>query len=182
MTKKFLVLFIVVLIGSILLAACQAPSSGPPQPTVTVTTTSSYGLSPASVLGIQGDASTITSYPGIPWVRLAYQTCNSTGLSGQPLKNTIQAYHNQGMHVLLTYCQVSGSGLFNTQQLKDATQGGADAVQCGNEQMKQSATTTYIAPADFASFYDLCQKTVQNAHSGIPVILGALDPWVVPND
>jgi hypothetical protein len=177
-------MFIAALIGTILLAACEAPSSGSPspQPTVTATTTSSYGLSPASVPGIQGDASTVTDFPGIPWVRLGYQTCSSTGLGGQALKNTIQAYHNQGMHVLLTYCQVSGSGLLNTQQLNDVAQAGADAVQCGNEQMKQSSTTTYVAPADFARFYDLCQNAVHNTHPGTPVILGAMDPWVVPND
>lgn len=180
MKKEILSIFIAMLIGSMLLAACQLPGSGTAQPTGTATTPSE--TSPTMALGIQGDASTISSFPGIPWVRLSYPTCTAGNLTGQALKNTISGYHNQGIHVLLTYCQPRGGSLFDTKMLSDAAQGGADAVQCGNEQMKQSATTTYVTPENFARFFDLCQSAMQAARPGIPVILGAMDPWVVPND
>ncbi len=167
------------LVGCMLLAGCQFPGGGE-APVTPVPTPS--GVPPVSILGIQGDASTISSFPGIPWVRLGYPTCIASNLSGQMLKDTISSYHSQGMRVLLTYCQTRGSSLLDTQPLDDAAQGGADAVQCGNEQMKQSDATTYVAPALFARFFDLCQSVMLSAHPGIPIILGAMDPWVVPND
>ena len=167
MKRKFLTVFAAALVSSLLLAACQVQGGGLAQPTAT--TTPSSGFSPATILGIQGDATTITAYPGIPWVRLSYLTCISSDLSGQVLKDTIQSYHTQGMHVLLTYCQPGSSDLFDTQQLNDAAQGGADAVQCGNEQMKQSATTTYVTPDRFARFFDLCQSChASQAHPDYP--------------
>jgi len=162
-----------------LLSACQFQGGGTPQ--LTPATTPSR-LPTTSILGVQGDASTITSFPGIPWVRLGYSTCISNNLNGQVLKDTINSYHSQGMHVLLTYCQTSGNSLFDTKLLDDAAQGGADAVQCGNEQMKQSAATLYVTPENFARFFDLCQSTMRAVQPGIPIILGAMDPWVVPND
>ena len=180
MKRKFLTILVATLVSNILLVACQFQSGGSTQQTATATPPP--GFLPTTILGIQGDSSTITAYPGIPWVRLGYSTCTSSGSSGQALKDTIRSYHNQGMHVMLTYCQPGGDTLFDTKQLNDAAQGGADAVQCGNEQMKQSATTTYVTPERFARFFDLCQSTVHEARPAISVILGAMDPWVVPND
>jgi hypothetical protein len=179
MQRKRLMMLVAMLIGCVLLAGCQIPGEGAP-PITPVATPS--GVPPTSVLGIQGDASTITSFPGIPWVRLGYPTCVTSNLSGQTLKDTISSYHSQGMRVLLTYCQTRGSSLLNTNLLDDAAQSGADAVQCGNEQMKQSDATTYVAPALFARFYDLCQSAMHAVQPNIPIILGAMDPWVVPND
>src|SRR5262249_10048872 len=141
------------------------------------------GSHPETILGIQADPQ--SSYPGIPWVRLTYPTCGSSNLTGQVLKDAIQSYHNQGILVLLTYCQSRGDHLFDTNRLNDAAQGGADAVQCGNEQMKQSASTTYVAPEQFARFFDLCQyimQTVPSERSNLPILLGAMDPLVVPYD
>lgn len=180
MKRKFLIILAAVLVGSILLAACQVQIGGSGQPTATtaVMPTSSSGSHPETILGIQGNPG--ISFPGIPWVRLSYPTCGS-GPTGQTLKNTIQSYHNQGVRVMLTYCQTRDN-LFDAKRLNDAAQGGADAVQCGNEQMKQSTATTYVTPENFAKFFDLCQSAMHVARPGIPIILGAMDPLVVPDD
>jgi hypothetical protein len=183
MKRKFLFILAAVLVGGVLLAACQVQIGGSGQPTATatspVTPTSSSEYRPETILGIQGNPG--ISYPGIPWVRLSYPTCGS-GFAGQTLKNTIQSYHNQGVHVMLTYCQTGGDSLFDTKRLNDAAQGRADAVQCGNEQMKQSTATTYVTPENFAKFFDLCQSAMHAVRPGIPIILGAMDPLVVPDD
>src|SRR6266567_2964836 len=99
MKRKFLLMLAAVLVGSMLLAACQyqiggtgtTPEASPPP----------SGSPSETILGIQGDVTTSTAYSGIPWVRLAYPTCGSSNSSGQVLKDTISSYHNQGMHVLL---------------------------------------------------------------------------------
>ncbi|HKV57111.1 MAG TPA: hypothetical protein VJO32_02480 [Ktedonobacteraceae bacterium] len=175
-----MIIFAAILVGGMLLAACEiqiggtTPKTGPPP--------SPVAFHSGIVLGIAGNAPTSTSYPGIPWVRLGYPTCGSKDLSGQVLKDTISSYHSQGMRVLLTYCQTSGDSLFATNPLNDVAQAGADAVQCGNEQMKQSATTLYVTPERFARFFDLCQSAIHAVSPAIPVILGAMDPLVVPDD
>lgn len=179
MKSKFWIFLVATLVASILLTACQLPIGGSkPQPVATP----SVAFRPGTVLGIQGDANTVTSYPGIPWVRLSYPTCVASDLSGQVLKDTISAYHAQGMRVMLTYCQTNGASLFDMSRLDDVAQSGADAVQCGNEQMKQSGTTTYVTPENFARFFDLCQSAVHAQHPTLPIILGSMDPLVVPND
>jgi hypothetical protein len=179
MKRKFLIILAPVLIGSILLAACQVQIGGTAQHPTSATPS---GFRPETILGIQGDSSTSTSYPGIPWVRLGYPTCSPGNLSSQVLKDTIRSYHNQGMHILLIYCQTSGDSLFDMQRLNDAAQVGADAVQCGNEQMKQSTATLYVTPERFARFFDLCQSAMHAVRPDIPIILGAMDPLVVPYD
>jgi len=168
------------LVGSVLLIACQIPFGigGKTQPVATP----SISFRPGTVLGIQGEASTLNSYPGIPWVRLSYPTCVASDLNGQVLKDAISTYHTQGMRVLLTYCQTNGASLFDMNGFIDVAQAGADAVQCGNEQMKQSATTSYVTPDRFARFFDLCQSAIHAQRPTIPVILGAMDPLVVPDD
>ena len=181
MKRKFWIFLVATLVGSVLLTACQIPFGigGKAQPPVA---TPSVAFRPGTVLGIQGDANTVNSYPGIPWVRLSYPTCIASDLSGQVLKDTISAYHAQGMGVMLTYCQTNGASLFDLNGLNDVAQAGADAVQCGNEQMKQSGTTSYVAPENFARFFDLCQSAVHVLHPTIPIILGSMDPLVVPDD
>jgi len=64
--------------------------------------------------------------------------------------------------------------------LKDAAAGNADAVQCGNEDMKQDAAVSflYIPPDRFAHFYDLCERAIHTVRSDVPVLLGSLDPHV----
>jgi len=181
MRRNFWIFLVAMLVGSLLLTACQIQLNlGGPQATPVPSPVVAFR--PGTVLGIQGDATTINTFPGIPWVRLGYPTCVASDLSSQVLKDTIASYHAQGMHVLLTYCQVSGDGLFDITRLNDVAQSGADAVQCGNEQMKQSATTLYVAPDRFARFFDLCQSTIHALHPALPVILGAMDPLVVPDD
>jgi hypothetical protein len=139
-------------------------------------------LPPAPVLGIQGDPR--VSFTGIPWVRLSYPTCGSGNLRGNVLKQTIQKYHEQGVHVMLTICQwSSGPALFNPAPLKDAAQSWPDAVQCGNEQMKYDPPATmYIAPDAFARFYDSCKSIMHAVRPSIPIILGSLDPHVGGHD
>jgi hypothetical protein len=177
MKKRIFRLHTTLLASAILLTACNLQlGGGQLKPIATPSAT----LQPEMILGVQGDGQ--TSFPGIPWIRLSYPTCVESKLRGQVLKDTIQQYHQQGIHVLLSYCQFSGSGLFDTNKLNDAAQGGADAVQCGNEQMKQSTSTTYIKPEDFARFFVLCRDAMHTVRPNIPIILGAMDPLVVPND
>lgn len=139
--------------------------------------------SPAKALGIETKSNGVFS--GISWVRLSYPSCGWGNLTGKVLKETIQFYHTKGVRVLLTICQGhDDDSLYNTQPLKDAAQGLADAVQCGNEQMKQDASVTFlrIAPEHFAKFYDLCITAIHAVRPDIPVILGSLDPHVVSLD
>jgi hypothetical protein len=135
---------------------------------------------PRTILGVAIDGGPQDSYPGVPWVRLAYPTCGNGNYSGKHLQSTIQGYHQRGIYVLLITCQTSSSGpaLFNTQQLNDVARGGADAVQCGNEEMKHDPNVRYVDPTDFARYYDLCEHAVHAVRQGVPVLLGALDPHV----
>lgn len=195
MKKKYLMMLLAALfVGSLLLAACQSQSNRTAQPTATVPAQPSVPVTPTvatptptrflpeSILGISGGLFTSATYPRIPWVRLGYPTCGRNNLSGQPLQDAISSYHSQGIHVLLTYCQVPGESLFDTTQLSDAAQAGADAVQCGNEQIKQSSATLYVSPERFARFFALCQSAMQAVRPEMPIILGAMDPLVFPDD
>lgn len=152
--------------------------SPPPGKTPTPTPIVLPVQDPSKVLGIDGNPA--LSYPGIPWVRLGYPTCGGGKLTGAVLRDTIQTYHKQGIRVMLSICQwTSGPGLFDMRFLNDAAQGLPDAVQCGNEQMKYDPPATrYIAPDNFARFYDNCQRAMHAVRPGIPIILGALDPHV----
>lgn len=164
-----------------ILKATDTPATSPTSsvlPSPTPTPTISPTLHQGSILGI--DSNPGTYFSGIFWIRLGYPTCGWGNLRGNVLKQTIQEYHNRGYHVLLITCQPGASGprLFNTQQLDDIAQGGADAVQCGNEEMKINALTIYVQPADFARYFDLCERAVHAVQPNIPVLLGALDPQV----
>ncbi|HVB24019.1 MAG TPA: hypothetical protein VNG51_18930 [Ktedonobacteraceae bacterium] len=166
-------------VAQALVNATPTPTTAPITATGVPTTNGPTALppvqNPGSILGIDGKPT--INYPGISWIRLGYPTCGNSSNSGKKLQANIEQYHAQGIRVMLTFCQSStGAGLFDTQQLNDAAQGGADAVQCGNEQMKQNAATMYIAPADFAKFYDLCESAMHAVNPNIPVILGSLDP------
>ena len=201
--RKYLLIIIPVLIGSILVTlfayhfastsqksavtpTAQAkrvtpiptPSPTIAQPTPTPTPTLIPAPNPASVLGI--DTSFGSFLQGISWVRLGYPTCGWGNTTGNALKNAIQDYHHQGYHVLLITCQAAASGplLDNMQQLNDVAHSGADAVQCGNEEMKINSFTRYVAPADFARYFDLCTRAVHAVQPNVPVLLGALDPQV----
>lgn len=133
---------------------------------------------PSKILGIDGMPS--DTYTGIPWIRMGYPTCGWGNERGSQLVNTIQKYHSQGVRVLLTVCQPSSQQLYDTNLLKDAAQGHADAVQCGNEEMKQDQAVSflYVPPENFARFYDLCASAVHAVRSDTPVLLGSLDPHV----
>ena len=132
---------------------------------------------PGSILGVEGTPG--TTYSGIPWRRIGYPSCGWTDFSGDTLKHVIQNYHEHGIRVLLVVCQPKD--LFNTQMLNDAAQGGADAVQCGNEQMKvddPSVSFLYVPPAKFARFFDLCQRAVHAVNPHTVTTMGSLDPHV----
>jgi hypothetical protein len=145
--------------------ATPSPSPSPPTP----------ALNPGTVLGISGSPPSL--YPGIHWTRIGYKTCGSN-LTGNTLKTAIQNNHSQGVHVLLLICQVPGAHLLDKKPLQDIAQSGADAIECGNEQMKHNPYPTYLSPVDFARFFDLCERTVHAVSPGIPTLLGSLDPHV----
>ena len=137
----------------------------PPLSTVDTTT----------VLGVSGRM----QFAGISWESIAYATCGSDGLSGTALQNAVNADHSSGAHVLLLLCQGANSGpqLFAAQQFDDVAQAGADAVQCGDQQMRQgNQPATSVVPADFAHFYDLCASAVHKIQPNVPALLGSLDP------
>ncbi len=166
------------------------PTPSPtPSPTPTPTPRPTPTPNPMSTLPIEHDMGKILgvegtpgiTYGGIHWVRLGYPSCGWGNLKGANLQQTIRSYHQQGTRVLLTVCQGrNDASLFDTAPLKDAAQGGADAVQCGNEEMKQDASVSflYIPPDRFARFYELCEQAVHTVRSGVPVLLGSLDPHV----
>ncbi len=137
-------------------------------------------LDPGSVLGIASNATTPVS--GIRWVKVGYPTCGAGNLSGAALQSAVRGYHNKGINVLLIYCQPQSAQLFNTTLLHVAAQAGADAVQCGNEQMKSGKFNNYVSPSSFAKFFDLCQGAMHAVNAGIPIVLGSLDPHVAGND
>jgi len=149
-------------------AVTPSTTPTPTPPPVTV-------LNPSTVLGITSGP--LSDYPGISWTRISYKTCG-TNHYGARLKNTIQLYHSQGGHVLILLCQHPGQHLLNTLWFNDVAQAGADAVACGNEEMKHNTYPTYLSPLDFARFFDLCERTVHAARPGLPVLLGSLDPHV----
>jgi hypothetical protein len=148
--------------------AAVTPSATPAPPPLAV-------LNPSSVLGITSGPP--SKYPGISWTRISYKTCGGDYF-GARLKSTVQLYHNQGGHVLILLCQHPGQHLLNMVWFNDVAQAGADAVACGNEEMKHNTYPTYLSPQDFARFFDLCERTVHAARPGLSVLLGSLDPHV----
>ena len=189
--KPSSLILIIVLIGSILLttlayrlvvlAKPQAMSSGLTTPIATAPVGALPAVppvqNPSEILGI--DAKPTTNHTGIYWVRIGYTNCGSGNLQGALLKNTIEMFHRQGTRVLLTFCQ-DGAHLFDAAPLFDASQGQPDAVQCGNEEMKNDPSVAFlhVSPENFARFYDLCQYEVHAIRPDIPVLLGSLDPHV----
>ncbi len=195
----FLVTFVVVLIGSFALAALSysillntrdaqlkamaamltpTPSAPVTQPTPAGTGTPAYPppVSPASILGVVAD--TQKPFQNIPWVRVSYATCVGSS-QGEALKNTVAQFHRLGVRVMLSLCQwATDARLFDTSIMNDAAQAGADAVQCGNEQMKSGQFNRYVSPAIFAKFFDMCGQAMHAVRPGIPIILGSLDPHV----
>jgi hypothetical protein len=153
----------------------NTPTVNTPTLTPTPTSPPTPALNPRTVLGISGSPPSL--YPGIYWTRIGYKTCGSN-LSGDTLKTAIQNNHIQGVHVLLLICQRPGAHLLDMQPLQDIAQAGADAIECGNEQMKHNPYPTYVSPVDFARFFDLCERTVHAVSPGIPTLLGSLDPHV----
>ncbi len=196
---KFLIIAIIVLVCSTLVAAFAYRTASTAHRTPTTTTTvkkPSIGITPTilattlptptptptplplgPVLGIESNLS--TTYSGIPWVRFGYPTCGVNKLSGVKLKTAIADEHSQGVRVLLTTCQTKGASLYDTKTLQDVADSGADAVQCGNEQMKYDpGNTSYVPPANFAKYFDLCEHTMHAVRPDLPVLLGSLDPHV----
>ena len=80
---------------------------------------------------------------------------------------------------MLSLCQwATDERLFDMKILNDVAQGAADAVQCGNEEMKSGRYNRGVPPAIFAKFFDLCQQAVHAVRPEIPVIIGSNDPHV----
>lgn len=164
--------------------AVRTTASTPVQTQVGATPTPALlsAPNPANVLGI--DLNPGQYFAGINWIRLGYPSCGFGDLNGAHLHTTMQNYHNLGLRVLLIVCQPGKSGprLFDPQLFADIAQSGADAIQCGNEEMKQNALTNYVTPSDFARFFDMCTRSVHAVQPNTPIILGALDPQVVGGD
>jgi hypothetical protein len=194
---KILIIAIVVLVCSTLIVAFAyrtastasvaskpTPTIMAPTPTPTTGITQTVETSPTPtplplgpILGVESNLS--ASYTGIPWIRFGYPTCGVYNLSGDSLRAAIQAMHDKGVRVLLTTCQSNGPSMYNTNTLNDVATSGADAVQCGNEQMKYDpGNTLYVPPANFARYFDLCERAMHAVHPGMPVLLGSLDPHV----
>ena len=194
--KPSSIILVIVLIGTLLLTTLAyrlvvstKPQTISPGITATVTPVATIPAgalptlppvqSPSKILGI--DAKPTTYHAGISWVRIGYPNCGWGNLRGTLLKDTIEAFHKQGTRVLLTFCQDGIlTHLFDSAPLFDAAQGLPDAVQCGNEEMKndQSVAFLHVSPENFARFYDLCQYEVHAIRPDIPVLLGSLDPHV----
>lgn len=190
--KPSSIVFLVVVVVAIVLATLAyhtvtlaqpkvavKPTPTAMQPTPVATPTLLPVQSPSKVLGVAADPN--TDFPGIGWVRLGYPSCGWGDLYGDILKSTIQDYHSRGIRVLLTICQgKNDASLYNTEPLNDAAQGLADAVQCGNEEMKNDPSVAFlhIPPENFARFFDLCEYAVHSIRPDIPVLLGSLDPHV----
>ncbi len=162
-------------------ASTSGVATVPPLPTVSAD--QAKGILPlqshSQILGIEGDTS--TSYPGIPWVRVAYPSCGSSHLQGTALKNAVQQFHKQGVRVLLTMCQQTNkSQASNDAAFNDAARSQSDAVQCGNEEMKrdQSVSFLYMSPQRFAIYYDACERIVHATNPQVYTLLGSLDPHV----
>ena len=196
---RTLVVLTIVLLVSLFLASCSSantataaktptpthtptptPTPSPtPDPTPTPVPTPNYPhtVSPSQILGVVSDSQ--HPFKGIPWVRLSYITCFPDNVKGAVLKSTVAQFHSMGVRVMLSLCQwATDSRLFNTSIMNDAAQGGADAVQCGNEQMKAGQYNSYVPPNIFAKFYDMCQSAMHAVRPEIPIIIGALDPHV----
>src|SRR5579872_5378286 len=171
--RRFLVAGVGVLVASLLVATfayrvatTRVTQASPPvtptpvarvaSPTIAPTSTSGFTptptpiptiapvTDPAKILGI--DSIPPQKVPGLSWIRLGYPTCGR-GANGAALKNEIQGLHAQGIHVLLVTCQSPNlSRLLNTQPLQDIAQSGADAVECGNEQIKYDPPLTAYVP------------------------------------
>jgi hypothetical protein len=198
--KKSMTRLALVILLSILLTACafgatavqpaptpkHTPKPTPtptftPPPTPDPTPTYPAVVPPAKVLGIV--AETTNPFKEIPWVRVSYTTCIKSGPSGDGLKSTIAKFHSIGVRVMLSVCQwATDARLYNTSILNDAAQGGADAVQCGNEQMKFGPFNRGVSAAVFAKFYDLCQQAMHAVRPEIPIIIGSNDPHVGGHD
>jgi hypothetical protein len=197
--SRFLIIALIVLVCSTLIAAfayrTATTASVMPSPTATKAVkisiaTPSLAITPTiqpsptptpissgSILGVESNL--LTKYTDIPWVRYGYPTCGVNTLSGDALKTWITIRHSEGVHILITTCQANGASLFDPKPLQAVVESGADAVQCGNEQIKYDpGNTSYVPPAQFARYFDLCEHTVHAMRPDIPVLLGSLDPKV----
>jgi hypothetical protein len=195
--RKYLIIAVIVLVCSTLVAAFAYRTATTAKVFPTATTiikTPTIGITPTTqptipptptptplplgpVLGIESNLA--TTYAGIPWVRFGYRTCGVNRLSGDALKTAIADENSQGVRVLVTTCQTQGASLYDMKTLQDVADSGANAVQCGNEEMKYDpGNTTYVAPANFARYFDLCEHTMHAVRPDMPVLLGSLDPHV----
>ncbi|BCL81590.1 hypothetical protein ccbrp13_40550 [Ktedonobacteria bacterium brp13] len=136
----------------------------------------------SKVLGIGGDLG--KNFDGIGWIRISHPSCGWGNEQGTVLQKTIQSYHKRGIRVLFTICQSSSSLQSDMKKFADAAQAHPDAVQCGNEEMKQDASVSflYVPPSNFAAFYNACESAIHKVSPQTPVLLGSLDPHVASAD
>jgi len=197
--RKYLIITVIVLVCSTLVAtfAYRTATTAKVLPTTTtIAKTPTIGITstiqptypptstptptPLPLGSVQGiESNLLTTFSGIPWVRFGYPTCGVNKLVGDALRTAIANEHSQGVSVLIATCQTKGASLYDTKTLQDVAVSGANAVQCGNEQMKYDpGNTSYVPPADFARYFDLCEHTMHAVRPDMPVLLGSLDPHV----
>jgi hypothetical protein len=162
-------------------------------PSPTIASTPAKNATPAPIIlppedpaQIQGldvgtDKQAEKIFPGISWFRTGYPTCGWGDFKGQTLKDTIQYYHSKGIRVLFVVCQTRNLNSIDWNGIAHAY---PDAVQCGNEEMKQdpSVAFLYMPPAQFARFYDLCERSIHAVNPRTPTLVGSLDPHVAGPD
>jgi hypothetical protein len=165
----------------------------PPSPTIPPTAVPRKNTTPAPIIlppqdptQIQGldpgpSSTADKAFPGISWFRIGYPSCGWGDLKGQTLKNAIQHYHSKGIRVLFVVCQTRN---MNSVDWNGIAHSYPDAVQCGNEEMKQdpSVAFLYSPPAQFARFYDRCASAIHAVNPKTPTLLGSLDPHVAGPD
>ncbi len=138
---------------------------------------------PSQIQGVDDGTSAQADkdFPDIFWFRLSYPTCGWGNLTGQKLKDVMYYYHSKGLRVLLIVCQVHTVESIDWNTI---AQSYPDAVQCGNEEMKQdpSVAFLYMPPAQFAHFYNRCEQAIHAVNAKTPVLLGSLDPHVAGPD
>jgi hypothetical protein len=138
---------------------------------------------PTQIQGVDDSANALADrdFPGVSWFRLSYPTCGWGDLKGQKLKDTLQSYHSKGLRVLLVVCQVHN---IDSIDWKTIAQSYPDAVQCGNEEMKQdpSVAFLYMPPDQYARFYDRCERAIHAVNAKTPTLMGSLDPHVAGPD
>lgn len=174
-------------------SVANAAPTAPPTPTIEPTATTEPTPTPivlppqdsSRILGVDNSVTPDSDkqFPGINWFRLSHPSCGWGDLQGQKLKDAIQHYHQKDIRVLFVICQASNRDV-NDIKFDEIAQAYPDAVQCGNEQMKQDASVAFLysPPDKYADFYHRCEGAIRKVNPKAHVLMGSLDPHVAGPD